>query len=410
MTDPAPLAIAGGGIGGLTAALALAAEGIPSRVFEKSEQFQTEGAGIQVPPNAGLFLANLGLDQALDRHASHPDFMDVHDWRGRRIISIPFGERFAKRYGAPYRTMHRADLLGILFDTAKHHPLIELHPGQSVVEFALHPRGMTVLVQLAARHIEYPAEALIGADGINSFVRSVMPGGRPRRATGNAAWRTVVPADQAPSWLSAEAIGLWLGAAAHIVHYPVRGGREFNIVIVAKEGKHPPPEAFQEIRRNLRKWSPRIEELLAIDRTWQRWPIGTVHPGGAWTNGPVALLGDAAHAMAPYLAQGGAMAIEDAAVLAHALADGRNDIAGALADYAKARKARVKRLWRAARSTADLYHMSGVTGAMRNTVMRFLGGSGLAWRYRWIYGWQPPNEKARRPKATRSVTQGEVAS
>lgn len=399
------IVIAGGGIGGLAAALACAAAGLSVRVLERAPSPATAGAGIQITPNAGHVLAELGLEDAIAANAAEPESIDIHSWRGGRIVRLPLGRRFAKRYRLPYRTIHRADLLHALVEAAGASPQIELMFGWELVEFALHPHGLTVLAHHDGTHRELAADALIGADGIGSFVRSVMPQGRPRVATGRSAWRAVITAENAPESLLRDRVGLWLGRSGHVVHYPVRGGKEFNIVVVSDDA----PD-FDELRRRMRRWAVPVTALLDLEADWQRWPIGTVKPTGPWRSGPVALLGDAAHAMAPYLAQGGAMAIEDAAVIARELAASPGDVAGALARYEAARKRRVTRIWRAAHRTADLYHMGALTGGMRNIVMRILGGAGLAWRYAWIYRWRPPAGKTRRPEAARATAKDAVVS
>ncbi len=273
----------------------------------------------------------------------------------------------------------------------------------------MHPHGLTVMAENAGAHCEFAADALIGADGIGSFVRSVMPNAPARKPTGRSAWRALVKAEDAPGSLARDCTGLWLGHGAHVVHYPVRGGAEFNVVVVSNDPRDGTPADFADIRRRMRRWAAPVLALINVEADWQRWPIATVAPSGVWASGPVALLGDAAHAMAPYLAQGGAMAIEDAAVLARCLADQPGDIPGALARYAALRRPRVRRVWRAARSTADLYHMGALTGALRNLVMRVLGGSGLAWRYSWIYRWRPPT-KTRRPEAARQAAKDDAVS
>ena len=405
MVGSTNLIVAGGGIGGLTVALALAETGIRSRVLERSVELQQAGAGIQLTPNAGRVLERLGLGNAIDRLCSTPDGMDIRSWGGNRIIKVPFGSRFTRRYGAPYRTIHRADLLEILLDAADASPLIELSRGQNVVEFALHPHGVTIMAEHEGRHVEYSAAGLIGADGIGSFIRSVMPHSRPRVPTRHTAWRTVIKSTDAPSSVSPDVIGLWVGPQGHVVHYPVRGGAEFNVVIVSVNSRSGATDKFDDIRDRFSRWPDPVIEVMKTDSAWSPWPIATVHPSGPWSSGPVALLGDAAHAMTPYLAQGGAMAIEDAAVVAKSLSDTPNDVESAFARYVTARKTRVRRVWRAARGAAELYHMGPITGSMRNVAMRILGGSGLAWRYRWIYGWQPPETKTRRSKAARSLAQ-----
>lgn len=397
--------MAGGGIGGLSVALALARTGIRSHVLERSATPQQAGAGIQITPNAGRVLAELGLEHAIDRVCSKPEAIHVRTWRGAEIVTVPLGPRFARQHRAPYRTIHRSDLLEVLLGAIDTSEFVTLSQGQNIVEFALHHRGLTVMAEHEGRHLEYPASGLIAADGVGSFVRSVMPGARPRVPTRRTAWRTIVKAAAAPQTVNGNAIGLWLGPNGHIVHYPVRGGTEFNVVVVSPDSQSSATAGFEEIRRRFRRWADPILELLSIDGDWKPWPIATVHPSGPWASGPVVLLGDAAHAMTPYLAQGGAMAIEDAAVLANSLAAGTDDVETAFARYARDRKPRVRRVWRAARGAAELYHMGAFTSSMRNVAMRLVGGGGLGWRYRWIYRWRPPVTKTRHPKAARSIAQ-----
>jgi salicylate hydroxylase len=178
----------------------------------------------------------------------------------------------------------------------------------------------------------------------------------------------------------------------------VRAGKEFNIVAVVPASET--ERDVETMRRRFRGWRRPVREALAIEADWRPWPIGTVDPRGAWTQERVALLGDSAHAMAPFVAQGGAMALEDAAVLAHAMAETPDDLGRAIARYEAARRPRVAKVFRTAETTADLYHMGRLTGAVRNTGMRIIGGRGLIGRYSWIYGWRPPATKEkRRPEA-----------
>ena len=388
------LLIAGGGIGGLSAALACAQAGFDVRVAERERESKQAGAGIQITPNAGRVLDDLGLEPAIAELASEPAAVDIRGWSGRRIVSLPLARRFRKRHGIPYRTVHRADLQRILTSAASQQGQIEILTDHEVVEFAIHPRGVTIMVNSNGQHHELVADALIGADGINSFVRSVLPGAKPACPTGRSAWRTVIAEADAPASLARDRVGLWLGRRGHVVHYPVRRGREFNIVLVTDSAA---VGQAVDLRHRFRSWARPVQDLLVAGSNWQEWPIATVTPSGPWASGRVALLGDAAHAMSPYLAQGGAMAIEDAAVLAQTISESSGNLEPALQRYVSARRARVGKVWRAANGAADLYHMGALTGSVRNSAMRLLGGSGLAWRYEWIYGWKSPLNETRRP-------------
>lgn len=397
------IAIAGAGIGGLTAAILLARAGFHVLLLEREPAPSTAGAGIQITPNAGRILAGLGLDDAIAAAAAEPESIVVRSARGgQRIVAMPLGERFARGFGFPYRTVHRADLHGILLTAATAEAGVELRSDHEVVEYAEHGNGLTIVAETSHGDDEFQAAALIGADGIGSRIRGRIPDAAERTPTGRAAWRLVIPAAALPEGIAADQVGLWLGAAGHVVHYPVRRGAEFNIVAVVPDAG-PGPGTIAAMRDRLGSWARPVRALVAVDGDWQRWPIGTVDPRGAWTTGRVALIGDAAHAMAPYLAQGGAMAIEDAAILSALLAADPGALAEAMAAYEAERRRRVARVWRAARTTADLYHMGTLTAAVRNFGMRFLGGRALLNRYAWIYRWDAAPEKGkRRPKAAPS--------
>jgi salicylate hydroxylase len=256
---------------------------------------------------------------------------------------------------------------------------------------------LTALFETDRGPVELDGTALIGADGVHSAVRSTCFGTQNTAATGYAAWRAVVEADRMPTALPQDSIGLWLGPSAHIVHYPVRQGREFNIVVVAP---HPPgivaPD-FAVVRHELHGLAEPLRELLAIDADWQCWPITTVEPGQRWSSGTVTLLGDAAHAMAPFLAQGGAMAIEDAAILAQSIAATPANLATAFERYETARRRRVTRVCRAAARTAAIYHLGPVAAPFRNAAMKLVGGRRLMNRYDWIYRWAASPSEMRRP-------------
>lgn len=398
------IAIAGAGIAGLTASILLARTGFHVLLFEREPVLATAGAGIQITPNAGRILASLGLDEAIAASASEPAAIVVRSGRtARRIVTMPLGDRFSRGFGFPYRTIHRGDLHGILSAAASAEPGIELFTDHEVVEAAAHAKGLTVVAETTRGDAEFPAAGLIGADGVGSRVRTLVPDSTERAPSGRAAWRLVFPAAALPEGMAPDAVGLWLGPAGHVVHYPVRCGAEFNAVIVVADAATKSDDVASAAER-LAGWAKPVRSLLAIEGQWRRWPIATVDPVGPWTQGRIALIGDAAHAMAPYLAQGGAMAIEDAAVLSARLAWNPDGIADAMAAYEAERRRRVTRVWRAARTTADLYHMGALTAAVRNAGMRFLGGRALLNRYGWIYRWQMEAGKGkRRPKAAPST-------
>ncbi len=396
------LLIAGGGIGGLTAALALAARGIRSQVLEKNADLAASGAGIQLPPNAGRILAGLGLDGAIAELASEPEAIEVRSARGSLLSSMPLGSSFRERFGVPYRTIHRADLLRALSSGARSSPFVVVTTGNAIRSVTSSSGGVTALLRTAGGSAELDGTALIGADGVHSVVRQALGAAEPTPA-GSAAWRTVIAADRMPANLPRDRVGLWLGPAAHIVHYPVRRGREFNIVVVAPHAPGSAAPDFAVVRETPHGWAEPLRRLLALDADWQCWPIATVDPGPAWSQGPVTLLGDAAHAMAPFLAQGGAMAIEDAAVLAQSVAAHPVDLAAAFQRYETARRKRVVRVCRAAARTAAIYHLGPLAAPFRDAAMTILGGRRLLGRYDWIYRWDAPPNEMRRSEAAHST-------
>jgi len=386
------VAIAGAGIGGLTAALLLARAGFHVEVFERHPALTEAGAGIQITPNAGRVLDAVGLGNAIAQRASTPRALVVRSGRsGRRIVTMPLGENFERGFGFPYRTIHRADLQRILAEAAIAESGIDLHLGATIAGFASHKRGLTAIVETGGHDREIEPDALIGADGVGSDLRTLVPGAGVRTSSGRTAWRALIPAAEIPPGIPLDVVGLWLGSGGHVVHYAIRNGEALNVVAVVGDEPKPGATGGEVLWRRLGNWAKPIQAMIGAATTWQAWPIATVDPSGPWTEGRFALLGDAAHAMAPFIAQGGAMAIEDAAVLARHLATAQHDPAAALAAYAAERRPRVRRVWKTAETTADLYHMGLLTGAVRNAGMRFLGGRALLNRYGWIYRWTAGN-------------------
>jgi salicylate hydroxylase len=386
--------VAGAGIAGLTASLALARTGFRVVLLERAPRLSEAGAGIQLSPNAGRVLAELGLEPAIAAVASEPKAIDIHLGRsGQPLATLALGERIKQKFGIPYRVVHRADLQRTLANAVRDSE-IDLKLGTEMSAFGVHANGLTVLASADAGHQEIRANALVAADGVHSLVRRLMPGGSPKQPLGRVAWRAVLPLADAPTGLSSENVGLWLGRDAHLVHYPLRGGTEINVVAIVKDGwtstSWSAPGDPNEIADRFRRWAPLPRALLDAVTRWSRWPVLSVSPRGPWAMGPVALLGDAAHAMPPFLAQGGAMAIEDAAVLAASLAARPGDPEAAMRAYARARRRRVSRVWRNSRSNGDLYHMSGIPGMIRDIGIQLLGSHGLVSSYNWIYQWRPP--------------------
>ena len=389
--------VAGAGIAGLTAALALARAGLRTTVLEKAAQLEETGAGIQLSPNATRVLIALGLRERLQPLTMTPQAIRVMaGGSGREIVRIPLGDNVERRYGAPYWTIHRGDLQSALAAAAQTTIDIEIRLGTRVEDFAAHVNGITVQARCGQRVVDERGLALIGADGVWSTLSTRMQGRRSPSFRHRTAWRTLVPANAVPEEFREPLVHLWLGPDAHLVHYPVKAGRLINIVgIVHDEWKEIGWSAAgnrAEIMRHFARWSwdEQARALIAIPDQWLKWALydraASFH-GGV---GPVTLIGDAAHPMLPFLAQGAGMAIEDAAVLADMLGKHLDDPSDALRAYEGARHHRTARAQQASRRQGRIYGLSGPEAFVRNLAMRAMGGEKLRARYDWLYDWQPP--------------------
>lgn len=386
--------IAGAGIGGLAAALALARRGQAAHVLERRPAFSEEGAGIQIGPNGTHILRELGVAEALQPAAGTPDNLRIMDGvRGGEIASLPLGEWIASRHGAPYWTLHRADLHAALLQRVRCEPLVRLTLDAETVGIEEHGDGIDVTTQEGTA---YEGRALIGADGLWSQTRDYVSGRETALAfTGTGALRTVVPAAALPSDLAQNATHLWLRPGAHVVHYPVRGGAEIAIVLIVDD-----PESLtgwgtdvlsSYVHCRLAGFPRPLLDLLMIPKAWRKWSLHALAkaPLRTWVRGRAALLGDAAHPVFPYLAQGGVLALEDAAVLARVLASDASDVPRALLSYQRLRWARARRVSRASRRNGGIYHMSGMLAAARDGVMRAIPAQRLMGGFDWLYGWRP---------------------
>lgn len=371
------IAIAGAGIAGLTASIALARRGVAVDLHERSAVLEEVGAGIQLSPNAVMVLERLEVFDDIADTLVEPEAIEIRDARnGARLARIPLGKTARRRYGAPYCVIHRADLQAGLLAAAKRQSAIRLRLDAPVGAIGETPRGVAFNVKSEP----HGADALIAADGLRSAIRTEHFGHPGPQSLHRAAWRTTLPAAAVPSPIGLDATGLWLGPGGHLVHYPVRGGQNLNVVVIATgTGDTPLPEPFGREARRL---------IDAVD-TWTPWPLFGVDPTLEWTRGRVALIGDAAHAMAPSAAQGGAQAIEDSWVLAAALAAHGDDPAAALEAYERTRRSRVERVVREARQNLGIYNMRGLPATIRNAVLRRMSPERLLSRLDWLYGWTP---------------------
>lgn len=390
--------VAGAGIGGLTASLALAAQGFRVVVLEKAERLEEAGAGLQLSPNASRILVELGLQPRLGPRAVTPDAINIMSARaGGEIARLPLGEAASFRAGAPYWVVHRADLQAALQAEVNDHPDIDLRLGCQFEDVTNHAKGLTVVQRSGNTRKQELAVALIGADGIWSSVRNhLFPQVQPQ-FSGLIAWRGTLDATALPREYTAPRVQLWMGPNAHLVAYPISGGRQINVVAIVpgtwnRPGWSEPGEANEVKNAFASRWPATARMLIGAVDGWRKWALFTLPDIGNWNEGSVALLGDAAHAMLPFAAQGAGMAIEDAAVLAKALSDcaGENvaGIPAALKRYARLRRSRVLRVQRTARRQGRIYHLTGPAALARDLAIKAMGPSRMLARQDWIYDWR----------------------
>jgi salicylate hydroxylase len=390
--------VAGAGIGGLTASLALAARGFRVIILEKAERLEEAGAGLQLSPNASRILVDLGLQKRLAPRAVTPDAINIISTReGGEIARLPLGEAASLRAGAPYWVMHRADLQGALQAAVNDHPDIDLRLGCQFEDVASHAKGLTVVQRRGNARQQELAVALIGADGIWSAVRHhLFPEVQPQ-FSGLIAWRGTLDATTLPREYTSPRVQLWMGPNAHLVAYPIAAARQINVVAIVPGTWNRPgwsaPGDSNEIKNAFSsRWPATARMLIGAVDEWRRWALFTVPDFGEWSDGAVALLGDAAHAMLPFAAQGAGMAIEDAAVLAKVLGESTSEnitgIPAALKRYGRLRRTRVLRVQRAARQQGRIYHLTGPLALARDLAIKAMGPARMLARQDWIYDWR----------------------
>ncbi len=386
--------IAGAGIGGLTCALALIRRGFRAAVLEQAEALEPVGSGIQLSPNATRILIDLGLGERLAPAVVAPQEIRVlRSHNAREIVRATIGAGAAFRYGAPYWVVHRGDLQAALLERLQASADGALHLGRRVEDFAVHAHGVTVETRTPAGTRDEHGMALIGADGLWSRIRGRIENDAPPQFCGRTAWRATVSADLVPLEFREPITWLWLGSEAHLVHYPVRAGAAVNIVAIVRDDWQSPgwsePGGSADLLARFSGWAAEPRALMAIPDSWAKWALFERPALRAWTAGPVTLLGDAAHPILPFLAQGGAMAIEDAAVLADCLAHWPDRPALAFDRYQGLRRSRTQRVAQESHFNGVIYHLRGPAAVVRNFVLGRLSDEKLLRRYDWLYDWRP---------------------
>jgi salicylate hydroxylase len=392
--------VAGAGIAGMTAALAFAAHGFSVQIYERSPQLEEVGAGIQLPPNATRLLKRLGVLDSLMLAAVKPEAIVLLDGRSLNPIArVPLGAFGERRWGAPYLVVHRADLQAALATKVMRDSDIKLTLGATVKDFAMHSHGITASVYVDEHLMEAGGLLLVGADGVWSGLRGLAGTSARSQPTGQVAWRTTIRAEGPAGRLFAlvadpGVVTVFLNPLVHLVAYPIRGGGAINLVAVTKgqadaeswSSAHD-PQRFLDSTLGM---APGVQKLVREATLWTAYPIHTVPRGVRWTaKGGVALIGDAAHAMSPFAAQGAAMAIEDAISLADKVASSPKDIGTALQAWDKYRRPRVERVARRGRLNAFAWHASGPIAVARDYYLSNRIPEKLASDFDWLYDWRP---------------------
>ena len=389
----------GGGIGGLAAALALAQLGVASQLHEQSPEFTEVGAGIGLGPNAVRRLQTWGVWEALQAKGFVPSQLEVMDAQdGRQLGCLLMAKAFEQRYGAPYLTIHRADLHQVLSDAVNAQGLSALHLGHRLQDTKADASCVkTQWLTPDGQAVWHESQAMVGADGISSKVRELAWPSQQLQASGHWAYRTLLPRHVLPAAWRSDAMGLWLGPRLHLVHYPVRGGEWLNVVVLVEatdaaqtpgwDSQRSAAQTTEDLNLALQGCCSRLQDLVRMAEHWRAWALFDrpyLQSASDMAKGRVALLGDAAHPMLPYLAQGAGMAIEDADVLAQCWSQAGLSVEQRLQAYALGRWQRVSKVQTIARRNARLFHASGVLAWGRDAAMRW--GGAAVMDMPWLYG------------------------
>lgn len=391
-TSDVPVLVAGGGIGGLAAALALVRQGFSVLVFEQASEIGEIGAGMQLGPNAFHAYDALGVGEKARSRAVFTERMVMHDAvDGRLIGEIPTGDAFRVRFGNPYAVIHRVDAHTALLEGVRASDQVQFQTSTRIVRVEQDADGVTVFDDQGR---SYRGVALIGADGVKSVVREQFVGD-PARVTGHVVYRAVVDKADFPADLRWNAASLWAGPHCHLVHYPLRGGEQYNVVVTfhsreqeewgVKDGSK------EEVESYFQGICPQARQLIELPKSWRRWATADRDPIPQWSFGRVTLLGDAAHPTTQYMAQGACMALEDAVTLGEALRACGKDWTQALDLYQRSRITRTGRIVLSGREMGRLYHAKDVERLIRNELWKGRTPERFYDAIDWLYGWNVGN-------------------
>jgi len=387
--------VVGGGIGGLAAAVALSQQGIHVTVLEQATELGEIGAGVQLGPNAFAALDALGVGEKARKRAVFTEqliMMDAVD--GSEVGSFPVGQAFRDRFKNPYAVIHRADIHTSMLEGTQDSQLIDVETSTQVVSVTQDQEGVTAFDQNGR---VFKADALVAADGVRSVIREKMFNDPPR-ISGHVVYRAVVPVAEMPVDLQINAPVVWAGPDCHLVHYPLRDGQQYNLVVTfhsrQEEAWSVTDGSKEEVLSYFEGICPRAKQMLHLPKTWRRWATADRNPLEKWGDGRVTMLGDAAHGMLQYMAQGACMAIEDAVTLGEAMKHCQGNVVKAFQLYEKSRIPRTARVVLSAREMGRLYHAKGVERLVRNQMWQGRTPERFYDALEWLYGWRAENSLA----------------
>ncbi|MBL1405653.1 MAG: FAD-dependent monooxygenase [Rhizobiales bacterium] len=399
MAKSRTIVVSGAGIAGLSAALCLAKCGFRVLVFDKAKSFDTVGAGIQLSPNAIRALDEMGVGKQIRNSSFAPNGIDIHSASSGKIINtVPLGADVQRRYGLPYLTIHRSDLHSVLLSACNLTADIHIKTNCSVDEISTHLRGASVIINDGTSIDTISAKAVIIADGVKSKLRETILSDAPVEHSGYEAWRAMLPRELVPDYIDNDFCHLSLGSNKHIVFYPVNTGRYVNMVFVTRSKLSLNDADRNKVRKNadpkqllkgLSRTSKEIKALTELPIDWSVYPLLKAPALKKWGKGNVIAIGDAAHGMVPFAAQGAAMAIEDAIVLADQLNTNKNT-KSAIKAYEKIRRPRIKKITKLSNTNGELYHMGFPFNIVRDFIISNTKPEKLLSRQHWIYKWEPP--------------------